>query len=302
MSDKKDLLRAICEYPKEDTPRLMYADWLEERGEDYDRDRAEFIRLQIELARPCGKCDPKTRKVFTRGPYDPIGADVYPNGYFDNCDACGEGCTKEKRVDDLLSWNGSEWLREVGLHHPMLSAGFELPTGAFDRGFVNWLRCTAAVFYGATCGVCRGGGELTQNLRTPPKKCYVCGGMGYFDGLVNSIFETCPLEKVDLHDRVPRVDDYDVTPAGGGRPRVIERRWVWDCGAYSGARHPTFLPRPAVVPPGTFDYLADPDPVRVHLTRSSSHHRTADGAREELSRACVKHGRHLAGLDPYAFD
>ena len=43
-----DFLEAILAQPEEDTPRLMYADWLEEKGEG---DRAEFIRLQIESAR-----------------------------------------------------------------------------------------------------------------------------------------------------------------------------------------------------------------------------------------------------------
>jgi uncharacterized protein (TIGR02996 family) len=37
-------LRAICENPEDDTVRLVYADWLQENG---DEDRAEFIRLQI---------------------------------------------------------------------------------------------------------------------------------------------------------------------------------------------------------------------------------------------------------------
>jgi uncharacterized protein (TIGR02996 family) len=41
-------LEAICETPDDDTPRLVYADWLEENG---DSDRAEFIRVQCELAR-----------------------------------------------------------------------------------------------------------------------------------------------------------------------------------------------------------------------------------------------------------
>jgi uncharacterized protein (TIGR02996 family) len=46
--DGEALLRAICDEPWEDTPRLMYADWLQENGRPA---RAEFIRLQIELAR-----------------------------------------------------------------------------------------------------------------------------------------------------------------------------------------------------------------------------------------------------------
>ena len=41
-------LRAICENPADDAPRLVYADWLDEHG---DPDRAEFIRVQIAHAR-----------------------------------------------------------------------------------------------------------------------------------------------------------------------------------------------------------------------------------------------------------
>jgi uncharacterized protein (TIGR02996 family) len=39
-------LRAICARPDDDTPRLVYADWLDENG---DPDRAEFIRLSVEF-------------------------------------------------------------------------------------------------------------------------------------------------------------------------------------------------------------------------------------------------------------
>jgi uncharacterized protein (TIGR02996 family) len=39
-------LQAICDNPSDDTPRLIYADWLEDNGQP---ERAEFIRLQIEL-------------------------------------------------------------------------------------------------------------------------------------------------------------------------------------------------------------------------------------------------------------
>lgn len=40
-------LQAIIEAPDDDTPRLVYADWLEEYGGDLAR--AEFIRVQMEL-------------------------------------------------------------------------------------------------------------------------------------------------------------------------------------------------------------------------------------------------------------
>jgi uncharacterized protein (TIGR02996 family) len=41
-------LSDILEYPDDDAPRLIYADWLEEHGQP---ERAEFIRVQCELAR-----------------------------------------------------------------------------------------------------------------------------------------------------------------------------------------------------------------------------------------------------------
>jgi uncharacterized protein (TIGR02996 family) len=47
-SDGEALFRAICEQPWENTPRLVYADWLDENG---DPERAEFIRVQIEAER-----------------------------------------------------------------------------------------------------------------------------------------------------------------------------------------------------------------------------------------------------------
>jgi uncharacterized protein (TIGR02996 family) len=45
MSDRAALLAAICSHPDEDTPRLVFADWLDEHGEGK---RAAYIRAQIE--------------------------------------------------------------------------------------------------------------------------------------------------------------------------------------------------------------------------------------------------------------
>lgn len=46
--DRAAFMAAILEAPDDDLPRLIMADWLQERGES---DRAEFIRVQCELAR-----------------------------------------------------------------------------------------------------------------------------------------------------------------------------------------------------------------------------------------------------------
>ena len=47
-TDEDALLRAVWDAPHDDAPRLVYADWLDEHG---DPDRAQFVRLQCELAR-----------------------------------------------------------------------------------------------------------------------------------------------------------------------------------------------------------------------------------------------------------
>lgn len=44
MNERDALLRAICDNPDDDTPRLVFADWLQERGEE---ERAEFVRVQV---------------------------------------------------------------------------------------------------------------------------------------------------------------------------------------------------------------------------------------------------------------
>jgi uncharacterized protein (TIGR02996 family) len=47
MNQEEAFLRAVCENPDDDAVRLIFADWLEEHGQP---ERAEFIRLQVELA------------------------------------------------------------------------------------------------------------------------------------------------------------------------------------------------------------------------------------------------------------
>src|SRR5262245_16999021 len=49
------ILWAVLEHPDDDTPRLVFADWLEEHGADTDRRQAELIRLQCRLAAGAGR-------------------------------------------------------------------------------------------------------------------------------------------------------------------------------------------------------------------------------------------------------
>jgi uncharacterized protein (TIGR02996 family) len=43
MVDRASYLRTILEYPEDDAPRMVFADWLDDRGH---HERAEFIRIQ----------------------------------------------------------------------------------------------------------------------------------------------------------------------------------------------------------------------------------------------------------------
>lgn len=55
MDEREVLLRAVAANPDEDTPRLMYADLLDELGGDANAARARLIRIQIDLARNPGR-------------------------------------------------------------------------------------------------------------------------------------------------------------------------------------------------------------------------------------------------------
>jgi uncharacterized protein (TIGR02996 family) len=48
MTQEEQLLDAVCRFPEEDTPRLAYADWLDEQGGPENTDRALYIRSAIE--------------------------------------------------------------------------------------------------------------------------------------------------------------------------------------------------------------------------------------------------------------
>jgi uncharacterized protein (TIGR02996 family) len=65
LAQHEAFLRAIFDAPDDDTPRLVYADFLQENGED---DRAALIRLQCELIRLRGRdgADPYVRELVER--------------------------------------------------------------------------------------------------------------------------------------------------------------------------------------------------------------------------------------------
>jgi uncharacterized protein (TIGR02996 family) len=101
MSMTDAFLQSICDDPDDDTPRLIYADWLEEHGTAAEIDRASFIRLQIEAHR-------------------------LPE--FDRL-----RCEREWEAERLLARRRSTWLGGLPWWVEDFGAGF------FERGFVNRL-------------------------------------------------------------------------------------------------------------------------------------------------------------------
>ena len=60
--DEVGFFRTILDHPDDDTPRLIYADWLEDRGRS---ERAEYIRVQIEVAKLADD-DPRIATLLRR--------------------------------------------------------------------------------------------------------------------------------------------------------------------------------------------------------------------------------------------
>jgi uncharacterized protein (TIGR02996 family) len=104
MGERDALLRAICDAPDDDLPRLVFADWLDEHG---DPTRAEFIRLQCHLD-ASDRFAPGRRTLL-----------------------CREW--------NLLRRHGDRWIREDRLGEGVWDGGLwgYPPSTRFRRGFVD---------------------------------------------------------------------------------------------------------------------------------------------------------------------
>lgn len=116
MTDERDLLRAVLAHPAEDTPRLMYADWLDEHGRP---NLAEFIRTQCAIA------------AFDESYYLS----------FDNCKMClSSAIPLIRRSAELLH---AAWGEEL-LSWPMVKANPTVCNGWwFRRGFLERVEASA---------------------------------------------------------------------------------------------------------------------------------------------------------------
>jgi uncharacterized protein (TIGR02996 family) len=196
-ADGPRLMRGILENPADDQPRIAYSDWLEDRDEPGDRERAEFIRVQIELA----KHQPNT--------YPRIGPKIKGDHleFTVDHDTLRRGKLWELQIElfrrsfhlfqeHQYSWSGIakrriEWLSTIDTPRVVRdSVAF-----IFDRGFVSEIELDSERFLGT----------------------------GNTEGLAKRLFDVQPIMKVVLTDAITRFVDADGIELNGKLPDELLR-------------------------------------------------------------------------------
>lgn len=153
MSDHDPFLAAICESPDDDLPRLIYADYLDERGEG---ERAEFIRVQCALARRAREIESRiTRPALPPGAYIKVD-DVRTETELLRA--------RERELLGIVQDGISNWHRWAETAASLLSG---IGADHYRRGFVTTLQCTITDWLGQrhspVSGQCRGQAILKSN-------------------------------------------------------------------------------------------------------------------------------------------
>jgi uncharacterized protein (TIGR02996 family) len=259
-------LEDVCRHPGDDVPRLIYADWLDEHGEGGDslRSRAEFIRVQCELARtvqaPDGSADSfaaarwlRRRKALRRRERELLGRTTT--------------MSTRQVFEPEYGWlpEPVRYLFETGPRDGRHDRFWE-----WRRGFVEEITLTAEVFAGGPCTECANG---TVPNDGGDNTCPDCHGTGRTEGHATALFRAAPVRRVTLFDREP--SQY---PGQSGRGR-----WYWP-----------------IAPPVS----ADPRRVPLALWNLlETHERCDDGAPlwcsrtaalDALAAACLLYGRRAA--------
>ena len=129
MTDRHAFIAAIKAAPDDDAPRLIYADWLDEQGES---ERAEFIRVQVELERKFPNWHGMPADAFSGGEYHAL----------------------RQRESELLGAPfETKWLPDWPLKRTMVFGDFggeraaseinrRQPTWQWARGFIESIRCS----------------------------------------------------------------------------------------------------------------------------------------------------------------
>lgn len=273
MSDADALLAAVLADPANDLPRLVLADYLDDRGGPGDADRAEFIRIGCALA----ASDLKPGEDASVGAYAYERKGWLPHDPHPRQKELLRLSALQCRERELIARHASEWL-PPGLGYLAFtgSATNSAAFATFSRGFVSEVRCTLSRFAdggcGAGCQVVAGRDKRVVYESAGPDSRWVvcpgCDGTGHIAGIVHDLFARHPVERVVLTDRVPLAN-----PFGG-------ETCSW---SLAGA-----VDRPDAIPYPLYRLLDDDG--------TAAFYPTADVARDALSTACCDFGRAAAGL------
>jgi uncharacterized protein (TIGR02996 family) len=134
--DDAAFLEAILADADNDTPRLVYADWLDERGDP----RGEFIRVQCELE--ASRQDPR-----------------WPDSGLET----QRHRALVERESRLLAFHDARWAASL---RPLVEPGFR---PRFRRGFVDWLHLPLGEFLAKADNIFQLIPLAGVELRIPPK-------------------------------------------------------------------------------------------------------------------------------------
>lgn len=179
MSERDAFVDAIVADPDDDTHRLVFADWLDERDDPADRLRAEFIRLQCRL----GPLDRRT--CHTR-----------------DSDALRARESEILARPEVLEWLGTaggalEPRREKNGRRSLSRLAWTMTSKSlpgtvdcrptFERGFVSKLMAAGENFpiiarhllwratWASPCAACRGRGVTAKYAAVSDRNCPHCG-------------------------------------------------------------------------------------------------------------------------------
>ena len=252
------LMARIIAAPANNDPRLVLADYLEERGDP----RGEFIRVQCEMAQPEG-----VRVAEGR----PEHGQIVSVREIDS----KRSLALRRRERELFNWHNIErwfshgpWLRTYTNQAEFTSCNvFGM---LVSRGFVEAVTCTLADWYVTECHYCQGSGDGGPSLI-----CHRCRGTGRIDGHGPAIVAAQPVQQVTLSDRRPAVTN------------TVNRLENPICFSWFRA---TDFDAPARLPAPLFNALT----IRAYR----KDYGTEASAQAALSHACLAWARKAAGLPP----
>lgn len=200
MTVHSDLMAAILADPRDDGPRLVMADWLDEHGEP---EKSEFIRVQIELAK-LPEPDQQTLTVDEAARTWTYCSECLKIGGEQRC----RYHALEDRQKELWDAHWLDWFPDF------------FDPRQISRGFPSSVSMTLRQFVGGPCERCVQGASDYRDrngeyVGTEP--CPHCHN-GTIPGLVDTLANRWPVTEVRLTDREPVIVDGTVPYAGW---------WIW---------------------------------------------------------------------------